>query len=93
MKSQIGKFSRRHLLAGAGAVALLPAFPMPAVFAQQRVKIRIISNGPDNDALERLMRAQGYLEQAGLDAEYVKVDSPPKNLEGLLKGDAEICPL
>jgi ABC-type nitrate/sulfonate/bicarbonate transport system substrate-binding protein len=93
MKNQIAKFSRRHLLAGAGAAALVSVCPMPAVFAQQRIKIRIISNGPDNDALERLMRAQGYLEQAGLDAEYVKVDSPPKNLEGLLKGDAEICPL
>ena len=93
MKTTDIKLSRRHLLAGAGALALVPAFGMPAIHAQQKVKIRIISNGPDNDALERLMKSLGYLEQVGLDAEYVKVDSPPKNLEGLLKGDADICPL
>ena len=86
--------SRRRLLQLGGAAAFVTAagFPMPAVHAQQRIKVRIISNnGAENDSLDQLMRDQGFLEQTGLDPELIKVTGPAKNLEGILNNEADLC--
>jgi NitT/TauT family transport system substrate-binding protein len=86
--------TRRGVLALGATCAVVSAFPAPAVFGQQRVKVKIISNnGAENDTLEQLLKMLGYLEQGGLDAEYVKVQGPDKNYDGLMKGDADLCPV
>jgi ABC-type nitrate/sulfonate/bicarbonate transport system substrate-binding protein len=66
--------------------------PHPFVLRGRRTPVRIISNnGAENDSLEALLRAQGYLDEAGLEAEFVKVDGPARNLSGLLDGGADLC--
>ena len=78
-----------------GGVALATAgaaFPAPFVLAQQHARIRIISNnGAENDSLEQLLRDRGFLEQTGIDVEFVKVNGPAVNLAGLLDGRADFC--
>src|SRR5579863_4228576 len=94
MSNAARHLSRRRLLQLAGGTAALAmsGFPMPAIHAQQRIKVRIISNyGAENDSLDQLMRDQGFLEQTGLDAELVKVTGPAKNLEGILNDEADLC--